>query len=36
VPIPYSGSRYAFYIPILLSIGISIIISWYFMKKKWF
>jgi len=36
VPIPGSGSRYAFYIPILLSIGISIVISWYFMKKKWF
>ena len=36
VPIPGSGSRYAFYIPILLSVGISIIISWYFMKKKWF
>ncbi len=36
VPIPYAGSKYAFYIPILLSIGISIIISWYFMKKKWF
>jgi magnesium transporter len=36
VPIPYSSSRYAFYIPILLSIGISIVISWYFMKKKWF
>ena len=36
VPIPYSNSHYAFYIPILLSLGISIIISWYFMKKKWF
>jgi magnesium transporter len=36
VPIPGSGSRYAFYIPILLSLGISIVISWYFMKKKWF
>ena len=36
VPIPGSTSHYAFYIPILLSIGISIIISWYFMKKKWF
>lgn len=36
VPIPGSDSHYAFYIPILLSIGISIIISWYFMKKKWF
>jgi magnesium transporter len=36
VPIPYSNSHYAFYIPILLSVGISIIISWYFMKKKWF
>ncbi|MES1160203.1 MAG: magnesium transporter CorA family protein [Bacteroidota bacterium] len=36
VPIPYADSHYAFYIPILLSVGISIIISWYFMKKKWF
>ncbi|HEY4290440.1 MAG TPA: magnesium transporter CorA family protein [Puia sp.] len=36
VPIPGSNSHYAFYIPIVLSIGISIIISWYFMKKKWF
>ena len=36
VPIPGANSHYAFYIPILLSVGISIIISWYFMKKKWF
>ena len=36
VPIPYADSHYAFYIPILLSVGISIVISWYFMKKKWF
>jgi magnesium transporter len=36
VPIPGSNSHYAFYIPIVLSVGISIIISWYFMKKNWF
>jgi magnesium transporter len=36
VPIPYSTSTHAFYIPLVLSVGISIIISWYFMKKKWF
>src|SRR5262249_41575738 len=36
VPIPGSDSHYAFYIPILLSVAISIVISWYFMKKKWF
>jgi magnesium transporter len=36
VPIPYSKSEHAFYIPIVLSLGISIVISWYFMKKKWF
>jgi magnesium transporter len=36
VPIPYSGSPHAFYIPLILSVGISIVISWYFMKKKWF
>jgi len=36
VPIPYATSSHAFYIPIILSIGISIVISWYFLKKKWF
>ncbi len=36
VDIPYSHSRFSFYIPILLSMAISLIISWYFMKKKWF
>jgi magnesium transporter len=36
VPLPYANSRYAFYIPIILSLGISLVISWYFMKKKWF
>lgn len=36
VDIPFSHSSHAFYIPVLLSLGISIIISWYFMKKKWF
>ncbi|MEP7279976.1 MAG: magnesium transporter CorA family protein [Bacteroidota bacterium] len=36
VPIPYANSRHAFYIPLILSVAISIVISWYFMKKKWF
>jgi len=36
VPIPYADRPHAFYIPLLLSVGISIVISWYFMKKKWF
>jgi magnesium transporter len=36
VPIPFANSPHAFYIPIIISVGISIIISWYFMKKKWF
>jgi len=36
VPIPYEHSPYAFYIPLILSLGLSIIIGWYFMKKKWF
>jgi magnesium transporter len=34
--IPYVNSPYSFYIPIALSIAVSLIISWYFMKKKWF
>ena len=34
--IPHGDSHYAFFIPILLSVGVSIFISWYFMKKKWF
>src|ERR1700712_814271 len=36
VPIPFAGYRYAFYVPLILSVVISILISWYFMKKKWF
>ena len=36
VDIPYAKSPHAFYIPVIISLGISIIISWYFMKKKWF
>ncbi len=36
VPIPYANSTHAFYIPIVISLGISLIISWYFLKKKWF
>ncbi len=34
--IPYVNSPYSFYIPIALSVILSLIISWYFMKKKWF
>lgn len=36
VPIPGNNSHFAFYIPIALSIIISVIITWYFSKKKWF
>jgi magnesium transporter len=36
VPIPYQSSPFAFYIPIFLSLGISLIIGWYFLKKKIF
>ncbi len=34
--IPYQHTLHAFYIPVILSIAISVVISWYFMKKKWF
>lgn len=36
VPIPYANSPYAFYIPIFLSIVISLAIGWFFLKKKLF
>jgi magnesium transporter len=36
VPIPYSNSPYAFYIPVFLSLMISLIIGWFFLKKKIF
>ena len=36
VPIPYANSTHAFYIPIVLSLIVSVVISWYFMKRKWF
>ena len=36
VPIPYQEQAHAFYIPIILSIAISVIMAWYFNRKKWF
>src|SRR4051812_7795919 len=36
VPIPYSHSPFAFYIPVLLSLVISLVIGWFFLKKKLF
>lgn len=36
VPIPGENLPHSFYIPIIISLAISIIISFYFMKKKWF
>ena len=34
VAIPYPTTPHAFYIPVVLSITASVIIAWYFMKKK--
>jgi magnesium transporter len=36
VDIPYQHSTHAFYIPVILSIAISVIIGWFFLKKKLF
>jgi magnesium transporter len=36
VPIPGQHSSVAFYIPILLSLGLSLLIGFYFMRKKYF
>jgi len=36
VPIPYSKSSYAFYIPVFLSLMISLVIGWFFLRKKIF
>ena len=36
VPIPYSDKPHAFYVPIILALGISVVMAWYFVKKKWF
>ncbi len=36
VPIPYSNSPFAFYIPVFLSLLISLVIGWFFLKKKIF
>jgi magnesium transporter len=36
VPIPYQHKPHAFYIPILLALGISLIMAWFFVRKKWF
>ena len=36
VEIPFANTAHAFYIPVILSLLVSLVISWYFMKKKWF
>lgn len=36
VDIPYQHTTHAFYIPVILSIIVSVVIAWYFMKKKLF
>ena len=36
VPIPYQHKAHAFYVPILLSLVISIVMAWFFVRKKWF
>jgi magnesium transporter len=36
VPIPYQNSPHAFWIPIILSLGISLVIGWFFLRKKIF
>ena len=36
VEIPYSHSPHSFYAPIIISLAVSVVISAYFMKKKWF
>ncbi|MGZ5253664.1 MAG: magnesium transporter CorA family protein [Flavitalea sp.] len=36
VPIPYASSPFAFYIPIFLSLIISLVIGWFFLKRKMF
>jgi len=36
VPIPGQNWPHSFYVPLLISLGLSIVISAYFMKKKWF
>lgn len=36
VPIPYQESKLAFYMPIALSVVISLFIGWFFLKKKTF
>ncbi len=36
VPIPGQNWPHSFYVPLIISLGISIIISAYFWKKKWF
>ena len=34
--IPYANSPYAFYIPIILSLSISVLLAWFFLRKKLF
>ena len=36
VPIPYSDKPHAFFILIMMAISISVVMAWFFVRKKWF
>ncbi len=36
VELPFQRNNHAFYIPVIISLVVSVLISGYFMKKKWF
>jgi magnesium transporter len=36
VPIPYQAGHYSFYVPVILAIIVSAVMSLYFSKKRWF
>lgn len=36
VDIPFSSGHYSFYLPIILSLLVSMVVSFYFNKKRWF
>ena len=36
VPIPYDKEIYSFVIPVVLSVIVSVVVTLYFSKKRWF
>jgi magnesium transporter len=34
VPLPFQGSHYAFYVPVVISVGLGLWLAWFYVSKR--